>query len=98
MISGEGYDWQVDYWGLGCIAYEMIFTDLPFGHKAKSEEAIFKAITDDEVTFPPNAAELCSTEGMEFIKGVRQYHHFHEKLYLINRTVTYKGPKEAVGL
>jgi serine/threonine kinase 32 len=70
MISHEGYGWEIDYWALGAMAYEMIFMDVPFGAKVKGEEAIFRAINTDELTFPPNADELCSKEGQDFIRGV----------------------------
>jgi serine/threonine protein kinase len=70
MLRGNGYDWEIDYWALGGIAYEMIFTDLPFCHKVKGEEAIFKAIKEADLSFPENADTICTKEGKDFIRAV----------------------------
>jgi serine/threonine protein kinase len=72
MLSGNGYSWEIDYWGLGNIVYEMFFYRLPFGFKAKSDEDLLRSICEDELLFPPNANEICSPECIDLIKGVRR--------------------------
>lgn len=72
MLSKKGYSWEVDYWGLGNIVYEMLFFRFPFGYKVKSEEELRKAILEDGLKFPSNANEVCSQEGQDFIRGLLQ--------------------------
>lgn len=72
MLSGKGYSWEIDYWGLGNIIYEMFFYRFPFGYGAKTDGELKQSIIEDEVKFPPNADKICSPEGQEFIKGLLQ--------------------------
>ena len=73
MLSGEGYSWEIDYWGLGNLVYEMFFYRHPFGYKKKSEADLKRSICEDELSFPPNALEVCSSECIDFIKGVSHF-------------------------
>ena len=70
MLSGKGYSWEIDYWGLGNIVYEMFFYRFPFGYGAKTDEELKRSILEDELKFPPNADKICSPEAQEFIRGV----------------------------
>ena len=46
MITGEGYDFAVDSWGLGVLGYEMVVGSNPFGNSEVQETVVFKNITE----------------------------------------------------
>ncbi len=33
IFAGKGYSYEIDLWALGCIIYELIIGDIPFGNK-----------------------------------------------------------------
>ncbi|KAF9920232.1 serine/threonine protein kinase, AGC [Linnemannia zychae] len=53
VIKGHGHTSAVDWWTLGILIYEMLFSSTPF--KGRDRNATFQAILEKEVTFPvPN--------------------------------------------
>ena len=44
MITGEGYDFAVDSWGLGVLGYEMLVGSNPFGNSDVQETIVYKNI------------------------------------------------------
>ncbi|KAF9910967.1 serine/threonine protein kinase, AGC [Linnemannia zychae] len=50
VIKGHGHTSAVDWWTLGILIYEMLFSSTPF--KGPDRQATFKAILENEVTFP----------------------------------------------
>ena len=36
IISGKGYNWNVDLWQLGVLSFELLTGEYPFGDKAES--------------------------------------------------------------
>lgn len=52
MISGKGYSFSNDYWSLGILIYEMIFTFVPFGSSLEDPFDIYKEILETELRYP----------------------------------------------
>jgi protein-serine/threonine kinase len=50
VITGHGHTSAVDWWTLGILIYEMLFSSTPF--KGRDRQATFKSILEKEVTFP----------------------------------------------
>jgi serine/threonine protein kinase len=50
VIKGHGHTSAVDWWTLGILIYEMLFSSTPF--KGRDRNATFAAILDKEVQFP----------------------------------------------
>lgn len=51
VVEDREYDQAVDWWGLGCVMYEMITGMLPFD--AQDHEDLFDKILNDAVKVPP---------------------------------------------
>ncbi|KAF9081858.1 serine/threonine protein kinase, AGC [Mortierella sp. AD031] len=58
VIKGHGHTSAVDWWTLGILIYEMLFSSTPF--KGRDRNATFSAILEKEVHFPdtPNAQQI----------------------------------------
>lgn len=52
MIQGKGYSFSSDYWSLGVLIYEMIFTFVPFGSSLEDPFDIYKEILESELKYP----------------------------------------------
>ncbi|KAF9542676.1 serine/threonine protein kinase, AGC [Mortierella hygrophila] len=60
VIKGHGHTSAVDWWTLGILIYEMLFSSTPF--KGRDRNATFFAIIEKEVTFPtPSPSSSPST-------------------------------------
>ncbi|OHT10224.1 RAC family serine/threonine-protein kinase like protein [Tritrichomonas foetus] len=55
MIKKAGYGKQIDWWGLGIVAYEMFFGMTPF--EAANKRQMYQNILKAKVKFPKNADE-----------------------------------------
>ncbi|ELP87325.1 hypothetical protein EIN_095820 [Entamoeba invadens IP1] len=64
VVEGLDYDENVDWWGLGILIYEMLFTKSPF--LADSMEELYENILEKEPIFP--TTKPISAECMDFIK------------------------------
>lgn len=40
VLSGKSYSKEVDYWGLGCIIFEMVFGTPPFRARERDAESL----------------------------------------------------------
>ena len=52
VITGKGYNIQVDYWSLGIIIYEFIYCIVPFGSKEDDPYSIYEKILERNLQFP----------------------------------------------
>ena len=68
VVSRKGYSWQVDWWSLGVTAYELLFHKRPFD--GRNAEKMTNSILKDPLTFPENASERVSEDGIAVLRGV----------------------------
>ena len=63
-----GYSWQIDYWSLGVVAYELLWHVRPYD--GASAEAITTAIQTTDAAVPPtvDGAQLVSDEAVAAIR------------------------------
>ncbi|KAG0379886.1 serine/threonine protein kinase, AGC [Mortierella sp. AD032] len=59
VIKAHGHTSAVDWWTLGILIYEMLFSSTPF--KGRDRQATFNAILEKEVTFPTPTSSFSST-------------------------------------
>lgn len=52
MIKGKGYSFSSDYWSLGILIYEMIFTFVPFGSNLEDPYLTYKEILQSDLKYP----------------------------------------------
>jgi serine/threonine protein kinase len=52
VLLKEGHSYSVDWWSLGVLIYEMLFSCPPFYQKDQKE--MFQSIINKEVDFPKN--------------------------------------------
>jgi serum/glucocorticoid-regulated kinase 2 len=52
VLLKEGHTYTVDWWALGILIYEMIFSTPPFYNK--DQTVMFKQIINKELEFPKN--------------------------------------------
>ena len=66
IILSKGYDKNVDYWALGCLVYEMIYSHTPF--QAEYTSKIFQKIVSSEryLKFGTKSSE----DTMSIIRGL----------------------------
>lgn len=68
VVSRKGYSWQVDWWSLGVMAYELMFHKRPF--EGRSAEKTTQSILKDPLRFPEDASSRCSEEALNALRGV----------------------------
>lgn len=68
VVGRKGYSWPVDWWGLGVVAWELLFHRRPFD--GRTAEKMTQSILKDPLKFPKNANEVCSSECQDFVRGV----------------------------
>ena len=54
VISNHRYSFMPDWWGLGCVVYEMIHGECPFRRRKEkvSREEVERRVRDDTISFP----------------------------------------------
>lgn len=57
MIIGKGYGFEVDFWHLGLLLYELACEYFPFQKKNNDPLMIYEQILKEEIYFP-NSLEL----------------------------------------
>ncbi|KAI9358607.1 kinase-like protein, partial [Zopfochytrium polystomum] len=74
IFGKSGYLWQVDWWSLGIIVYELIWGRRPF--RGENNEAVTRAILNEDLVFPrstlsqkPHPVSV-SSECCAFISGL----------------------------
>ncbi|BGP14330.1 hypothetical protein JCM10213_004458 [Rhodosporidiobolus nylandii] len=70
VLAKRGYFATVDWWSLGVVAYELLFGKRPY--RGKTNSTLTQAILRDQISFPENAAEVVSPEGLDLLKGLLQ--------------------------
>lgn len=68
LAKKGGYLSTIDWWSLGVMLYELIFRNRPF--RAKTNEALTKAILTEELDIPSNALSKCTQECIDCMKLV----------------------------
>ena len=71
MLSKRGYFQTVDWWGLGVVAYELLFGKRPF--RGKTNSALTHCILRDSLSFPDDSG--VSAEGIDCITQLLQRDH-----------------------
>ncbi|KYQ88701.1 putative protein serine/threonine kinase [Tieghemostelium lacteum] len=67
MLEGKGYDQTYDYWSLGCVFFEMLFGDTPFG--GDTHEEVFKNILDwKDILNYEEMAQYISKEAIDLLQ------------------------------
>ncbi|CAG8656252.1 7778_t:CDS:2, partial [Acaulospora morrowiae] len=66
VLSKKGYFDSVDWWSLGIVLYELLFSKRPF--RGKTNAALTHAILNDSLHFPENVREMISDECIDFLK------------------------------
>ncbi|EGR28691.1 protein kinase domain protein [Ichthyophthirius multifiliis] len=64
MIQGKQYDFSVDVWSVGILAYEMIFGNAPFS--GKSNDSTYDKVLNLDIEF----SGPLSFAGVDFIKKI----------------------------
>ena len=54
VIGNHRYSFMPDWWGLGCVVYEMIHGECPFRRRKEkvSREEVERRVRDDVISFP----------------------------------------------
>jgi serine/threonine kinase 32 len=68
VVGRKGYSWNVDWWSLGVVAWELLFHKRPFD--GRTAEKMTNSILKDSLKFPSNVDELCSADGQDFVRSV----------------------------
>jgi len=71
IILSRGHDRGVDYWALGCLAYEMLFGKTPFYAPGIDQKGLFKRIVRGKWNIPKEHNKVNRT-AVEFIWGMLQ--------------------------
>lgn len=64
VLIGQPYEFSVDHWSLGIIAFEMLVAQVPFRHENRNE--MYKSMLKGEITFPV----FVSNKAKSFIRSV----------------------------
>ncbi|KAL1409709.1 hypothetical protein Q8F55_003705 [Vanrija albida] len=67
VLTKRGYSAPVDFWSLGIMAYELMFSKRPF--RGRTNSALTNSILNEPLTWPEDAPGRCSTEGMQAIRA-----------------------------
>ncbi|KZO90712.1 kinase-like protein [Calocera viscosa TUFC12733] len=62
VLTKRGYSYQIDWWSLGVVAYELMFGKRPF--KGNTNSNLTQSITKDSVKFPEDAQQKHSREAL----------------------------------
>lgn len=68
VLTKKGYGAPVDFWSLGILAYELMFGKRPF--RGRTNTALTNSILNEPLTWPEDAPEKCSSQGMQAIRSV----------------------------
>jgi serine/threonine kinase 32 len=68
VVGKKGYSWQVDWWSLGIMAYELLFNRRPFD--GRSAERMTQSILKDPLRFPDDATTKCSSNGLQALRAL----------------------------
>lgn len=68
VLSKRGYSYWIDWWSLGVLAYELIFTRRPF--RGRTNPDLTHAISRDPVRYPEDSDAKCSKEGKMALKDL----------------------------
>ena len=54
VIDNHRYTFMPDWWGLGCVVYEMVFGECPFRRRKEkiSRDEVERRVRDETVKFP----------------------------------------------
>ena len=52
VILGKGYGMSADMWSFGCMAYEFICGQVPFGEDLEDAYKVYEAVLTSKVVFP----------------------------------------------
>jgi len=66
VVNRKGYSWQVDWWSLGVMAYELLFHKRPFD--GRTAEKMTNSILNDALRFPDDASARCSEDGLDVLR------------------------------
>ncbi|CAG8504325.1 2211_t:CDS:2 [Scutellospora calospora] len=66
ILSKKGYFDSVDWWSLGVIMYELLFSKRPF--RGKSNAQLTQAILNEPLMFPDNVYDIVSRECIDCLK------------------------------
>jgi len=69
QVSGRGYDYAVDYWGAGVLAYELLHLANPFGDSQTDEKQLYINISQYRGDLPDMNSEL-SQQAQDLLKGL----------------------------
>ncbi|KAJ6607942.1 kinase-like domain-containing protein [Mycena sp. CBHHK59/15] len=68
VLERNGYSWQIDWWSLGVMAYELIFNKRPFSGQTSAQ--LTRAILEDPLKFPEDARSICSDACIGVLQGL----------------------------
>lgn len=68
IVLSRGHDRAVDYWSLGCLIYEMLYSTTPFYRSGIDQKGLFKSIAKAKWRLPDNGSKL-SKSTVDLIKG-----------------------------
>ncbi len=74
VLRKSGYYSSPDWWSLGVVMYELLFSKRPF--RGKTNDALTMAIMNDALTFPSKAESTVSVEALSLMRAVRKYWYF----------------------
>lgn len=67
IVQGHGYLFEVDFWAVGVMLYELMCGRVPFGAEADDEQTIFASAMEDPLVFPERFND---SAGKKLIEGL----------------------------